>query len=349
MKWNLALFVWNLLSLLLHYTWGTAQERWQGLCAQDSELVASTVEKHHNIVVTGDILLHRSSVSLSLMCCLEQCQQTIRNIKDSAVFLVPAYVWTWRSFLLQVADSHTRSLFTTLHLQFLLSWVFFICCSEYISIRISQNTHGKYESNFNPPGENEIVRGDFMPVVHLVSPPQTPTCCGTSSWQRWRWARAGSGTERVAKRPRANPRPFDPSWPFHLWPYEHRPSSSLSKPQPPDSSTGHRQKRQTPSPGMHIKCCLHPPPFSPSGAVVHPAPLSQTVKQTWEENNGECCIILMNQCGGMRKELQNIHMKKGTFLWLSRCLKNHKTHFFCFCSLALFSSAFFLLKTISWG
>lgn len=51
-----------------------------------------------------------------------------------------------------------------------------------------------------------------LPHIHYIFlfPSQTPTCCGTSSWQRWRWARVDSGNERAAKRPRANPRPFHP-------------------------------------------------------------------------------------------------------------------------------------------
>lgn len=40
---------------------------------------------------------------------------------------------------------------------------------------------------------------------------QTQMSCGTSSWQKWRWARAASGNGRAAKRPRANLPPFHPT------------------------------------------------------------------------------------------------------------------------------------------
>lgn len=128
----------------------------------------------------------------------------------------------------------------------------------------------------------------------FLSPPQTPTCCGTSSWQRWRWARVDSGNERAAKRPRANPRPFDPpdpstfdptSSPYIDPPSLHLPCRLLTAAQPTD-------RRDRPNHRGHISNAVCNPtsssfssplfflsPLSPSGAVV---PLPR-YKQTWKK------------------------------------------------------------------
>lgn len=78
----------------------------------------------------------------------------------------------------------------------------------------------------------------------------------------------------------------------------------------------------------------------------------QTDEQTWKKKKrtnkkqGKCCIILIriSRCGGMKQELQNIHMNNGHLRDLVNVLKTWNA--FCFCSLllsfSLFLSAFFL-------
>lgn len=130
-----------------------------------------------------------------------------------------------------------------------------------------------------------------------LSPSQTPTCCGTSSWQRWRWARVDSGNERAAKRPRANPRPFHPpdpstfdpaSSPYIRPPSLHLLYRLLTAAQPTDR----RDRRSRPGDISNAVCdptsfsfpSLFFSPSSPSGAVV---PLPRCRQSSKHEKNNK--------------------------------------------------------------
>lgn len=175
-------------------------------------------------------------------------------------------------------------------------------------------------------------------------PSQTPTCCGTSSWQRWRWARADSGIERVAKRPRANTRPFDPPDPFDPWPYK------LSQIDPPFLRLLHRlltaaQPRDRRDP---ITCQRWTKMGDGiSGAVCNPSPsflssflfspfLPQVLwflsldadsranirkKKTTKNKENAVLYSWNSRCGGLKKELQNIHINNGHLRDLVNILK----------------------------
>lgn len=117
-----------------------------------------------------------------------------------------------------------------------------------------------------------------------------------------------AGPRERQRDPGLTPRPFDPfPDPPTFDPKKLRPlfSCPLRLEKPPWQQHRPQTERDRPRQWGHISNAvfsLAPPPssscfspsLSPSGAAV-PPPSSQTAGQTQEDNNVECCIILLNQ------------------------------------------------------